>query len=83
MGLLRWKDGELTVNFGKKKGESLKRLLINEPNFLRWMLKGDFDTEVRMIIADLLDNGRLPPAPESSSLAESLPHRQGKTTKGE
>ncbi len=66
MGMLRWKNGELTVNFGKKKGESLAKLLVNEPNFLRWMLKGDFDTEVRMIVKDLLDNGRLPPAPKVS-----------------
>ena len=63
-GTLRWKDGELTINFGKKKGESLKKLLLNEPNYLKWILKGDFDTEVRMIIKDLLDNGRLPPAPK-------------------
>lgn len=63
-GTLRWKDGELTVNFGKKKGESLKKLLLNEPNYLKWILKGDFDTEVRMIVKDLLDNGRLPPAPQ-------------------
>jgi len=63
LGMLRWKDGELTVNFGKKKGESLKRLLVNEPNFLKWILKGDFDTEVRMIVKDLLDNGRIPPPP--------------------
>ena len=64
MGTLRWKDGELTVNFGKKKGESLKKRCFNEPNFLKWMLKGDFDTEVKMIIRDLLDNGRLPPPPK-------------------
>ncbi len=64
MGTLRWRDGELTVNFGKKKGESLRKLLLNEPNFLRWMLKGDFETEVRMIVRDLLENGRLPPAPK-------------------
>ena len=63
-GTLRWKDGELTINFGKKKGESIKKLLLNEPNYLKWILKGDFDTEVRMIIKDLLDNGRLPPAPQ-------------------
>ena len=62
-GTLRWINGELCVNFGKKKGESLKKLLLNEPNFLRWIVKGDFDTEVRMIVRDLLDNGRLPPAP--------------------
>ena len=64
-GLLRWKNGELLVNFGKKRGRSLKELLLNEPNFLRWILKGDFDTEVRMIVRDLLENGRLPPAPQA------------------
>ena len=64
MGLIRWKDGEWTVNFGKKKGESLKRLAFDEPNFLKWILKGDFDTEVRMIVKDLMDNGRLPPPPQ-------------------
>ncbi len=65
-GMLRWKNGELTINFGKKRGESLKRLLINEPNYLRWMVKGDFDTDLRGIVQDLLENGRLPPAPETN-----------------
>lgn len=63
-GTLRWRDGQLCVNFGKKKGEPLVKLLMNEPNFLKWMLKGDFDTEVRMIITDLLENGRLPSPPK-------------------
>ena len=61
-GLFRWKDGEWTVNFGKKRGESLKKIMLNEPNFLKWMMKGDFDTEARMIAADALE-GRLPPLP--------------------
>ena len=61
-GLFRWKDGEWTINFGKKRGESLKRIMLNEPNFLKWMLKGDFDTDARMIASDALE-GRLPPAP--------------------
>ena len=65
-GLLRWKDGALTVNFGKKKGESLTRLMMNEPNYLKWIVKGDFDTDVRMIVRDLLENGRLPPPPAVS-----------------
>ena len=63
-GMFRWRDGVLCVNFGKKKGEPLVKLLMNEPNFLKWMLKGDFDTEVRMIITDLLENGRLPSPPK-------------------
>ena len=62
-GILRWKDGELVINFGKKKGESLRKLFRMEPNYLKWISKGDFDTEVRMIINDLLRNGRLPPCP--------------------
>ncbi|HBJ59207.1 MAG TPA: DNA polymerase III subunit epsilon [Verrucomicrobia bacterium] len=65
-GLLRWKDGDLLVNFGKKRGESLKRLLVNEPNYLKWLVKGDFDADVRAIAQDLLDNGRLPPAPAAA-----------------
>ncbi len=59
-GLFRWKNGEWTVNFGKKKGESLKWIMLNEPNFLKWMTKGDFDADARMIAADALE-GRLPP----------------------
>ncbi|MGN0854848.1 MAG: exonuclease domain-containing protein [Kiritimatiellia bacterium] len=62
-GLIRWVNGEWTVNFGKKRGETLKHLLLNEPNYLKWILKGDFDTEARMIVRDLLENGRLPPPP--------------------
>lgn len=71
-GLIRWKNGAWVLNFGKKKGERLDKLLINEPNFLRWMLKGDFDTEVRMIVKDLLDNGKLPPAPKQNVITKEL-----------
>ena len=63
-GMLRWKNGELTINFGKKKGETLTKLMLNEPNYLRWIVRGDFDSEVRMIVKDLVENGRLPPAPK-------------------
>jgi len=61
-GLFRWRNGVLYVNFGKKKGTSLKSLMINEPNFLKWIVKGDFDTDVKAIAADALE-GRLPPPP--------------------
>ena len=75
MGTLRWINGELCVNFGKKKGEPLKKLFTNEPNFLKWMLKGDFETEARMIVKDLLDNGRLPPPPSGAKPAAANPGR--------
>lgn len=60
---LMWRDGELFVNFGKKKGEKLRDLLFREQNFLKWILKGDFDTEVKAVVRDLLEHGRLPAAP--------------------
>ena len=63
-GMFRWRDGVLFVNFGKKKGQPLKSIMLNEPNFLRWILKGDFDTDVKAIAADALE-GRLPPPPSA------------------
>lgn len=63
-GMLRWRDGELCVNFGKKRGQVLRKLMLDEPKFLKWIVNGDFDTDVKMIVRDLLDNGRLPPAPK-------------------
>lgn len=65
-GMLRWKNGELTLNFGRKRGASLRKLLLDDPNYLRWIMKGDFDTEMRMIVKDLYENGRLPPKPDVS-----------------
>lgn len=61
-GCFRWRNGEWTVNFGKKKGMGLKKLVIDEPNFFKWMMKGDFEADARMIAADAL-KGRLPPPP--------------------
>jgi DNA polymerase-3 subunit epsilon len=63
-GMLRWRDGELCINFGKKKGAVLRKLLIDEPKFLKWIVNGDFDTDVKTIVRDLLENGRLPAAPK-------------------
>ena len=58
-----WRNGELLVNFGKRKGEALRRFLLREQNYLRWILKGDFDTEVKAVVRDLLEHGRLPTPP--------------------
>ena len=62
---LLWRDGELYVNFGKKKGSKLRDMLFREKNFLEWILRGDFDTEVKAVVRDLLQNGRLPPPPKA------------------
>lgn len=64
-GMLRWINGELCVNFGKKKGEKLKNLFLHEKNYLRWIVNGNFDAEVRQICRDLLEKGILPPPPKT------------------
>ena len=57
-------NGQWCINFGKKKGVSLKELFLHEQNFLKWFVKGNFETDARMIVQDLLERGVLPPAPQ-------------------
>ena len=38
-GKLRWVDGEIAINFGKHAGKTLRQVMKDEPNYLRWMLK--------------------------------------------
>ena len=39
--------------------------MLDEPNFLKWMVKGDFSADARMVAADAL-KGRLPPPPPAA-----------------
>ena len=63
-GLLRWNNGELCVNFGQKRGTPLRDLFAHEKSWLRWFVKGNFETDARMIVSDLLDKGILPKPPK-------------------
>jgi DNA polymerase-3 subunit epsilon len=62
-GMIRWINGEWCLNFGKHRGKTLKDLFAHEKNILKWIVNGTFDTEVRLICYDLLENGVLPPCP--------------------
>lgn len=48
-GRFRMVRGEPTVNFGRNRGRSLRDISREEPNFLRWILKGDFSEPVKEI----------------------------------
>ncbi len=61
-GRFRWVDGELTVNFGKKKGAQVRALVKEDPGFLRWISKNDFPIDTRRIAEQAL-KGDFPPAP--------------------
>lgn len=58
-GRIAWKDGEAVINFGKKKGETLRGLYATDKGFLRWMIKSDFPHDTRKICEDAL-NGTFP-----------------------
>lgn len=54
-GRLRWEQGEVIINFGKKKGEKLREVAANDPKFLKWLLRSDFPLDVRKIAEQALD----------------------------
>ncbi len=45
-GKIVWKQGQATINFGRHTGVSLAHLARNEPNYLQWILKKNFSSEV-------------------------------------
>jgi len=58
-GRLRWLNGEVALNFGKKKDMLLKDTIKNDPGFIKWMLRSDFPADTRKIIEDAIE-GRWP-----------------------
>jgi len=62
-GRLALTDGEVTINFGQHKGESLKDVAEMEPDYLKWVIDQDFSSQVRSMVAAALD-GELPSPPE-------------------
>lgn len=58
MGRWRWIDGEVCVNFGKKKGIKLTDLangtIADGKSFLKWMIKSDFPEDTRTVAENAL-----------------------------
>lgn len=69
-GRLRWVEGELTVNFGKKKGTRVKDLAKDDPGFLKWIIKNDFPQDTRLICENAL-KGVYPQPPRLKPAAEN------------
>ena len=69
-GTFRWVDGDLVVNFGKKKGERLLDLLRNERSYLKWIVNGDFPPAARAICMNLLEGKGLPPCPSPEGVQD-------------
>lgn len=72
-GRLKWnEEGELIVNFSKKKGLTVKQLLKQEKSFLKWIVKNDFPKDMRTIVSDILEHDIWPEAPDCND-GESSP----------
>ncbi len=61
-GRLKWKNGDVVINFGKRKGAVLKSLVRNDVSYLRWILKSDFPRDVQEIVRNAID-GEWPSPP--------------------
>jgi DNA polymerase III subunit epsilon len=70
-GKLKWVNGAITINFGRKKGELLSALAKTDPNFLRWILKGDFASDTKSIVSKVLEGKRVDPL--GSAIGDQLP----------
>ena len=66
IGRLRWVDGEIVINFGEKKGRKLRDLIIDDPQYLRFILRRDFPADTKRIVAGAFD-GRWPEPPAIES----------------
>ncbi|MBO7146657.1 MAG: 3'-5' exonuclease [Lentisphaeria bacterium] len=53
-GRFRWKNGEAVVAFGRNAGTPLRTVAVENPDFLRWVLRSDFSEEVKKIASNAL-----------------------------
>jgi DNA polymerase III subunit epsilon len=54
-GKLVWDGDEILVNFGKHKGKSLRKLKREAPDYLSWIMSGEFSPSVKNIVGQVLD----------------------------
>lgn len=58
-GRLKWKNGEVALNFGKFSGKLLREVVPEDPNFVTWLLRSDFPEDTKRIVRDAV-NGKYP-----------------------
>jgi len=63
-GKFTWVGGVVTVAFGKYKGTPLQRLVVEDPDYLAWVLGSDFSPEVKELARNALE-GRYPRPPDT------------------
>ena len=61
-GRFKWRNGEAVVSFGRHNGETLREVATNAPDFLQWIIRADFDADVKQIAQNAL-RGKFPVHP--------------------
>ena len=61
-GRFKWRNGEAVVSFGRHNGETLREVAVNAPDFLQWIIRADFDADVKQIAQNAL-RGKFPVHP--------------------
>ena len=61
-GRFKWRNGEAVVSFGRHNGETLREVAANAPDFLQWIIRADFDDDVKKIAQNAL-RGKFPVHP--------------------
>jgi DNA polymerase-3 subunit epsilon len=74
-GRLKWGDGEILLNFGKRKGRPLRDIVENDPGLVKWILRSDFPRDTKEIVEAAVE-GRWPQPPSANSAS-------GPSSKGE
>lgn len=67
-GRLIWKNGEAVISFGKHRGRTLREMSTQEPGYLRWLISGDFATDLKEIATQAL-RGSFPTRSEAAPSA--------------
>ncbi len=60
-GRLKWVKGELTINFGQRRGVPVSTLVRQDPGYLRWIVRSDFPREMQELIRRSLDGETVKP----------------------
>lgn len=55
-GRLKWQNGEIVLNFGKRQGEPLRRIAREDSSFIAWMLRSDFPSDTKTIVRNAQNN---------------------------
>lgn len=53
-GRFKWQDKEAIIGFGKNSGTPLRKIAIENPGFLKWMLNSDFPEDAKKIAHEAL-----------------------------